>query len=394
MGLLLLAVGGGFALLYLLHALYRTLRRSERITFLDTFLAFGTALVALAGLILDNLGGALLDAAETGGLLLAGALSLASLLLLLAEAFRPQRLRQSRGVLGLGVGLLVGLAALAVPYAALYIDTAAAPPPLPTPVNQQTVENSDAADAARFNAFFNSIMQIIAEETGLDAQVVIRRMSEEQISVAELAAANDGDLEAISARISALMNQQVEELVRVGRITRAEAAGALLLIPSVVRMGVSNDLNSLIERFGRSPTTPSPEDATQQAQTLAVITPTSTPPPTATATPSPTPTLTRTPRPTASPTPTRARFASRTPTYTPTLPNPCLVSALYNVNLRAAPGLDAELLATIPYETVLPAFGRSEDSAWWFVNYNDQAGWISAEFVSSTSVCAALPVRR
>lgn len=116
-------------------------------------------------------------------------------------------------------------------------------------------------------------------------------------------------------------------------------------------------------------------------------------PPTSTATP--TSTVTPTPRPSASPSPTRASaaFSTRTPTPVPTAVNPCLVLVRYNLRLRAAPNQESETLATIPFDTNVPAFGRNDASTWWYVTYEDQSGWIVGEFVDVTSACAELPVQ-
>jgi hypothetical protein len=127
-----------------------------------------------------------------------------------------------------------------------------------------------------------------------------------------------------------------------------------------------------------SPTAPGPS-----------ATPTQTPSPTVSATP----TLTRTPRPTATASPTRFVFVTRTPEPTATLPNPCLARTLYNVNLRADPSLDAAVVMTIPFDITVTLFSRTEDSLWWFGEYDDQAGWLKAEFLDLSASCAALPPR-
>jgi hypothetical protein len=391
LGLLLLTIGGVFALIFILNVLIRTLRRGERITFADTLLAFMALLVPLAALVVDNLDTVMLDTVESGALVLAGVLFVFSLLITIIEVFRPQRLRASRGVFGLGMGALLAISALAVPYLAVYVYEAAKPPPLPTPINV-----TPNADDQRFRAFFASILQIVAEETGLDSGVVLEQLRNERLSVEQLVAANGGDFEVVVQRITDLMYAQIEALVDDGRITPVQAAGAILLIPNLVRTSLSNDLDSLQQFFNRGQPTPSPREATEDAATFEAFftvtaTYTATPSPTFTATP--TATASRTPRPTASPSATRQRYLTRTPTLTPTLPNPCLAVMNYNVNLRTAPNLDAELVTTIPFETAVTVFGRSEDSQWWFVNYNGQAGWVKGEFIILSASCQDLPVR-
>ncbi len=121
---------------------------------------------------------------------------------------------------------------------------------------------------------------------------------------------------------------------------------------------------------------------------------------TVTTAPTLTPSATRTPRPTPTPSLTRVRYASPTPSLVPTLPSPCVVVTLYNVNVRTQPDLEAELLLTIPFETALNGYGRTAGSDWWYVQYRSpddpgQAieGWVSGDFVRVTASCGLLPVR-
>lgn len=131
-------------------------------------------------------------------------------------------------------------------------------------------------------------------------------------------------------------------------------------------------------------TTPTNEIVVNETQTTLVTMPSVT----ASQTPAARPT-----RQTPTIRPSRTRYASPTPSETPTLPSPCLVVALYNVNMRAEPSLQAELVATIPFETAVSAYGRNEDRTWWFVEYEGSAGWVSDEFVSTTPSCQQLPVQ-
>jgi uncharacterized protein YgiM (DUF1202 family) len=104
--------------------------------------------------------------------------------------------------------------------------------------------------------------------------------------------------------------------------------------------------------------------------------------------------MTRTPFPTLSPTPTRERYVSPTPTLTPTLPDPCIASADFNVNMRDYPSLeDTQVLQTIEFGTVFSVFAPNEDQTWWYAQYDGVAGWISEEFISVTAPCLDLPPR-
>ncbi len=102
---------------------------------------------------------------------------------------------------------------------------------------------------------------------------------------------------------------------------------------------------------------------------------------TATATASPTA------NPTATPTPTPA--PSATPTFTPTatlpIPSPTLAAAITtgNLNLRAVPQSDAQVLGVVPVNTsvqILSIYGEWVQISWKNAGLN-QDGWISARWV-------------
>ncbi|NWF71027.1 MAG: SH3 domain-containing protein [Chloroflexi bacterium] len=267
---ILAAAAGGvlFAALYIIIAFIRTLARSAKIGFLDTLLVFLATLVTLAALVLDSMEAAASGLVQRAALVSAGVLIVPSLLLLLFEARRAQRLKASRALFGIGAGLLLLLATfVVVPFSALYFF----PPPTAT---------------------------VTSTPLG----------------------------------------------------------------------------------------TPPPPSATPTA--------TFSPTPTPTLTRTPTPTVTRTPRPSDTATVTRRPLvASRTPQPTDTPVNPCVGVVTNNLNLRAAPSTDAELLATIPFDSALAIFGRNADSTWWYVVYDNLAGWVLGEFLNVTPACLELPVR-
>ena len=50
----------------------------------------------------------------------------------------------------------------------------------------------------------------------------------------------------------------------------------------------------------------------------------------------------------------------------------------FNTNLRDFYSTDAEVLATIPFDTPLTPQGRTDDNKWIMVNFEDQSGWVYA----------------
>ncbi|MCP4418712.1 MAG: DUF389 domain-containing protein, partial [Chloroflexi bacterium] len=118
-------------------------------------------------------------------------------------------------------------------------------------------------------------------------------------------------------------------------------------------------------------------------------TPTSTPTATFTPTwtPSPQPTSTATPTvlPTDTPTLTPTSTLTPTPTETPTAtPQTAVVTTPFGINLRATPGLTADIIAFVPGETVvvlLDGVETADSLTWQQVLVDGQIGWLSAEYL-------------
>ena len=387
MGFLLVLVGAAFALLFLLNNIIQTIRRRADLGFGEVLLAFLALLVPLAGLLVRHLGTPQYGAADIAALGVAAILLTSGLVLMLIEAFRPQRLRRSRGTFSAGIGLLLGIAALGVSLlAGLMLREASSTAGLPTPVNVTAAPTAVLED--RFAATFEDVFARIATETGLE-QNQLRAELENGATVATLVRQHGGDLKALARDITRQLGSLIDLAESENLITTGQAVLFSNGLPLMVRYALNNDLETLAERFGDGRPTP---DA---------ITGTPTPTPTGaatdviTATPTASPTPSRTPRPTRSPTPTLQRYNTPTATLTPTLPDPCLAVMNYNVNLRTRPDLeDSEVIMTIPYETAVTVYGRNADSTWWFAQHEGRAGWLSGEYIDLTAACEDLPVRR
>ena len=267
MGLLLVLAGALSALIFLLTALIRTLRKSPKITFWELLLAFLTALLPLAGVIQGSMSDTPAPQPLRLTMLIGAVLIVVGILVTLLELRREQKLKQSRGIFSVGIGVLVILATFTVP----------------------------------------------------------------------------------------ITSRQI-------------------LLPALATV------------------TPINVAALQTTPTLAGPTRTATTIPTSTTTP--TPTMTRTPRPTGTATATAYVFVTSTPLPTATLPSPCLALTKYNVNLRAAPEPDATVVLTIPFDNTVALYGHSEDSVWWYGEFDSKQGWLKAEFLSLTASCDKLPVKQ
>lgn len=64
-----------------------------------------------------------------------------------------------------------------------------------------------------------------------------------------------------------------------------------------------------------------------------------------------------------------------------------------NLNLRGEPSPDGELLLTIPHASMISVYARNADGSWLDVRYEDQRGWVNADFVTLNTGCMTLPVR-
>ena len=133
--LLLTAAGALFALLLLLNVLIKTLAGREKVGFIDVFLTFLTTALLVLALIFDfQVSAAGQPLVTNGARIIAIVLAAFSLIIMLLELRRPQRLRDSRGLLMLWSGLLIVLSTFTVPLIAGNLVTT----PQPMTVNSQT----------------------------------------------------------------------------------------------------------------------------------------------------------------------------------------------------------------------------------------------------------------
>lgn len=53
----------------------------------------------------------------------------------------------------------------------------------------------------------------------------------------------------------------------------------------------------------------------------------------------------------------------------------------FTLNFRIAPSINAPRIGRIPWQTLVPVYGRSADSQWILVQYNGLGGWVAARYV-------------
>ena len=374
---------GVFTLLFVMNNVLQLLRGKRELKFWGTTLAFLVTIVTLVALIQNQTLEKPNPTVALGAVVIAAVVIITGILILIPEVRREERnLVQSRGILGIGVGILLILATFAMPFVSAFFAV-----PLDSTAEVVSAEGAsdDSAISPDTLAYLN-LIESASESTNTDTGDLMIDLTGDT-ALAALIEQNGGDTAVVLDAALNTTRADIEADIASGSIDRLE--GTLLLT------GLEDDLRDKLNS----------RIASAQMETLAPIilatdtpTPTATLPftdtPTATVTPSRTTTPTRTPRPTDTPTPTRQSFATRTLTPTPTLPDPCLASVDFNLNLRTEPNAEtSEVVQVIPFDTIITLFGTNEDRRWWLARYEDEVGWVDGEYISRTAACDDLPVR-
>lgn len=402
MQFVLFVSGAICTILLILNNLFRTVTRRQTITFWELLLAFFVLILPLSALLVDNQETARFDNLEQAVLLIVIPLAIFSVGLTIVEAFQ-KGLRHSRGVLGIGIALLLLVSTFAYSFLSLNNQLGASNVAVrPTPVNSE--DTRDPCTVAGENLIFG-IFDIAEGATGLTSVELINLFFDApDESISSLVEANDEDPDVLVGTLVEYVEESVQTLLAQDCLEQSVAAIAISQSQFFTRFLVTNDFTTVQNLLISN----APEDVdveqvnvdVQRATLVAAVEnleveelPTATVTPTATLTA--TPTLTRTPRPAPSATATRERFFTATPTLTPTLPNPCIATANFNVNMRDFPDLEeSNVVLTIPFEAIFSVYAPNDDETWWFSQYDGEAGWVSDEFISLTQPCFDLPPRR
>jgi len=417
LALIFYIVGAVCALIFILSNLIRTFRRQRKVRFIELFLVFLIVALLIVSLIIDNFSDARFGLIEQLNFLVILPLFLTGLAVAVIESIRPQGLKSSRGLTSVSMAIVLLVATLTNSILSLIIEQSATPiVRRPTPVNE-TPTGFDPCDFGQLGARLSGdFLGIIAIESGITQEQLLARFAEDgSISAAQLVQENGGDPEDLVVVLREFVDNLLLGLVADGCIPPIARPLALTQIEPFIGSSVYSDFNTLVtgitaqlggggQAVESVPTSQStPNESQLQATRIALITaiPTVDRRPTATntltSTPSitPSPTATRTLAPTATATPTRERFVTATPTLTATLPNPCLATANFNVNMRNLPQPEgSEVVILIPFDTVFTVYAPNEDKTWWFAQYEGEAGWINGEFISLTNPCLSLPARK
>jgi uncharacterized protein YgiM (DUF1202 family) len=68
----------------------------------------------------------------------------------------------------------------------------------------------------------------------------------------------------------------------------------------------------------------------------------------------------------------------------------CIITPIYDLNLRDKPSTDGTIYLSIPFSTAVTANGHTSDN-WYSVTYNGKDGWVSGDYVSTDGKCDKLP---
>lgn len=404
------------ALPYIIAAVIQRVRGIHRIGLWGTLLAYVAVLVPLTALALDTINAqyqALLPAAILANAVIVLVISLVVLVL---DYRREERdLNHSYGVMGLGVAalLLAGTVTTPLILSLLPVTTTAATA-LSTGASSQTD---------------SSLQRVLTAQTGLSFDNIQSQM-ENGTSLAALIEANGGSTEAATSALTQAINEAIDSgavpqqmLQRMGGEAAALAAQIVSgelppqmagrILGTFTGQGViagpgaggfpggappDGAMAGMSEGAANISAPPNMQAAdenasAEQPQNLPAATISSettadqaSPPTSLPASPTPAPTSTSAPL---------AALGAEEPTALPTdaatpAPATCPLVVNFNLNLRAQPNSDGDLITTIPFGSVVQSIGQNA-AGWWQVSYGRSTGWVSGEYVTPGSGCANLP---
>lgn len=396
----ILLIGALLTIIFIVNNLLRTALRQKELRWIEGFLALAVALFPVSALLIDNLETSRFDQLEQITLLLIIPLAIIHVGLMIVELFRQQRLRQSRGILGIGLAVVLLIATVSYNFVSINAQLTAVERNIrPSPVNA-VVSPCELAFAEQLVGG----VELLLEETGLTTEELVERFfGDLDFSIDDLVDAGAGSTTALTRDLNSYIATAVPDLLAQGCLEQSQASPILsgvALLPALLRTNIEEyPLLVPIPGIERATLEPLGNDPQQRVTADALvaflnqeptITPTITPTPTATITPSPT--FTRTALPTPSVTPTRERFMTATLPPEPTRSNEtCAATTGANLNLRDLPDVEnGQILLTIPVGTRINLFGPNPERTWWLALYNDAEGWVSADFITRDNTCGAL----
>ena len=441
------------ALLYALFALVQALRHKREGIVAILLAVLGIAAPVIAYVLSSD--ATARTSLVTALSISAAAVFIVSLLVIRIERKHEKHIpNRSYGMLGLGLSILLAVGMFGLPLVAPSAtstdtlpafanatsangDTVLVSANSNLPFNSDTTTTDEQAQATETTDSEPPEVALVLEaQTGLSADEIVTQ-TQAGSTLADLISANNGDLNAVITAIAAALDDlvsaggmQAQMINQMGSDT-TEIASQLVqgtlgqaqqfLLPQLITGAMPAPPNG---QDGNSGSFAPPGDGSNPPQggmpeateaisadtaDLAQIQPSSTPeveqPATLVQATEEAPSATVVPT-EAVIRPTRIVFPTATPTPDATEISPveaetsnvndaaatCMLTINYNLNLRNQPTTeDSTVYLSIPYGSAVTTDAVTADG-WYRVTYEEQTGWISGDYVTPGTSCAALPV--
>ena len=448
---IVLSLSPFLGLVYVLYALIQALRHKRQGTGAAVLLLIAAGVPAAA--LLVNSESALLTRLVNAFALNAVIIFVASLVILLIERRNRERdANCSYGMLGVGLSLLFAVAVFVAPV--ISTTTTAAAEDVATGqgdnVNDTSLQNvramnSSTADETASDPAIETtsggedtvspIAQILTEQTGLSIEELTSEI-EAGSTIADLVAANGGDLDAVVAVISDVFDEMIANSGGQGQMLSRLGSDTATVATQIVEGGLPERIQQqLVLQLitgntaapaggpdgagsfappegtpgafppeGGMPGAPDEEssgepldaaapdaesgdgaftaNAPEASESQPVVEPTATPQPTQGVV---RPTLIAFPTATATPV---AEEITATEDSEPDALT-CQITIDFNLNLRDEPSTEGAILLSIPFGTTVFANARSA-GGWYGVAYAGETGWVSGDYVTAGASCTEL----
>ncbi|HRF97873.1 MAG TPA: hypothetical protein PLZ51_21845, partial [Aggregatilineales bacterium] len=268
----LLLLAGFFATLYGLMSLIRALRKNAKIAFIDLILVFMMALLPLVAVVNDNRANTQFGLIEIGSAILGIGMIIGGIVVMLLELRRPDRLKQSRGILGMGTGFLL-LVMIFITFNTARVQLQAELATLPTPTAGATQTFEELGEV-----IFTDILNLISQETGGLAEEFILEQLDAGVTLRQLINDNGGNVDVVVQGLTDTMTGYFKQLAAEGRIEATQATAAIGSMGFFVRLSLDRDFSGFLEQLeqgsGAVNRTPAPPIQTERA--ILALTATST----------------------------------------------------------------------------------------------------------------------
>lgn len=323
-------------------------------------------------------------------------LFLGSVIILFIERRNSKRDKnRSYGILGIAMTVLLAFGLILLPMTQTAPSAPSALNAAPTGsnglVNVSSPNNAAGSDQASAAAG-TTVATVLAAETGLTTTEIATRL-ENGSTIAQLVAANGGDLEAVITAIATVLDTVAAgggmPAQMMGSLGSGSADIATKLVEGQLPAQVQQGVTTMLVSGNAAPQQGAPAGFAPAQIPATAIPATSTPVPPTTVVVRPTLIA----FPSATPTPAASEEVVPESTAESVVESAatCMIVVDYNLNLRDKPAADTStVLLSIPFGTLVSTTGRTATN-WYSVTYEGQSGWLSGEYVTPQAACSQLP---